>query len=71
MVPRSLQQALLAQYVPGQERRKDPTAAYLLAAERCITAVAVKEGLIGTGEAADRVRAMSERLGLSQASLPF
>lgn len=55
MVPRRLQDALWAAYEPGQERRKDPSAEYLVAAERCICAVAMKEGLITQEEADARI----------------
>lgn len=44
MVPRAMQSALWAVYVPGQEARKDPTREYLAAARRCIDAVATAEG---------------------------
>lgn len=43
MVPKQLQAALWAAYVPGQERRKNPTAAYLHAAAACVRAVAEME----------------------------
>lgn len=43
-VPRVLQGAVWAAYVPGQESRKDPTGEYLEAARAAIEAVAVKEG---------------------------
>jgi hypothetical protein len=43
-VPRRLQAALWAAYVPGQERRMIPTVAYLHAAADCVRAVAAKEG---------------------------
>ena len=45
MVPKPLRDALWAAYRPGQERRMDPTPEYLLAAARCVHAVATKEGL--------------------------
>lgn len=44
MVPRKLQRALWAAYVPGQERRMDPTADYLNAAANCVRSVAEQEG---------------------------
>lgn len=44
MVPKSLQNDLWAAYVPGQERRKDPTSRYLQAAASCVRAVAESEG---------------------------
>lgn len=43
MVPKVLRDALWAAYVPGQERRKDPTLAYLDAAMACVNAVAESE----------------------------
>lgn len=47
MVPKPLRDAVWDNYVPGQERRKDPTAAYLSAAQAAIDAVARKEGRRG------------------------
>lgn len=44
MVPKSLQDAVWATYVAGQEVRKDPTREYLVAARNAINAVAEKEG---------------------------
>lgn len=44
-VPRDLQQAVWAAYEPGQERRKDPSEAYLEAARAAVNAVAEQEGL--------------------------
>ena len=44
MVPKAQQRALWAAYVPGQERRMDPTADYLYAAAACVRAVAEAEG---------------------------
>lgn len=43
MVPKPLRDAVWAAYVPGQERRKDPTNEYLEAAQTAIAAVADKE----------------------------
>lgn len=43
MVPKKLRDALWAAYVPGQERRKDPTLEYLDAALACMNAVAERE----------------------------
>lgn len=43
-VPRALQAAVLATYRPGQEICKDPTEAYLKAAQAAINAVAAREG---------------------------
>lgn len=43
MVPRALQRDVWARYVPGQERRKDPSREYLNAAQAAIAAVAAKE----------------------------
>lgn len=51
MVPRALQDAVWAEYVPGQERRKDPTESYLDAAHEAIRAVAAKEGRVLPDEA--------------------
>lgn len=45
MVPKALRDGLWDAYRPGQERRMDPSPEYLLAAARCVHAVAVKEGL--------------------------
>ena len=44
MVPKVLRDGLWSLYRPGQERRMDPSPEYLLAAARCVHAVAVKEG---------------------------
>ena len=44
MVPAALKRRLYAAYVPGQERRMDPSPAYLRAAMECVIAVAKKEG---------------------------
>lgn len=44
MVPSWLQKALWKVYVPGQERRKDPTLAYLVVQTRCRLAIAEGEG---------------------------
>lgn len=44
MVPKRLRDGLWDAYRPGQERRMDPSPEYLLAAARCVHAVAVKEG---------------------------
>jgi hypothetical protein len=43
MVPKPLQDAIWANYVPGQERRKNPTMAYLEAAMEARNAVAEAE----------------------------
>ena len=40
MVPRDQQKAIWREYVPGQERRKDPTGAYLEAAAEARRTVA-------------------------------
>lgn len=45
MVPKALRDGLWDAYRPGQERRMDPSPEYLLAAARCVHAVATKEGL--------------------------
>lgn len=47
MVPKALRDALWAAYVPGQERRKDPTSEYRRASALCVNAVAEKEGRQG------------------------
>lgn len=44
MVPPALRQAVWDTYSPGQEIRRDPTEAYLAAADAAIEAVAIKEG---------------------------
>lgn len=61
MVPSHLRTALWKEYQPGQERRKNPTGAYCVAAERCICAVAVKEGRIDQAEADRRIAHWVER----------
>jgi len=43
MVPKPLQDAIWAEYVPGQERRMDPTPAYLDATTAARNAVASAE----------------------------
>lgn len=43
MVPRELQTAIWAAYVPGQERRKDPSLEYLEIAMEAVRAVAELE----------------------------
>ena len=45
MVPQSTQRALWAAYRKGQERDKQPSAAYLRAAAACISVVASAEGI--------------------------
>lgn len=40
IVPKAMQDAIWAAYVPGQERRKDPTSEYLDAARAAIDFVA-------------------------------
>jgi hypothetical protein len=45
MVPKALRDGLWDAYRPGQERRMDPSPDYLLAAARCVYAVAVKDNL--------------------------
>jgi hypothetical protein len=49
MLPKALRDAVWEYYVPGQERRKDPSQEYLNVTERCINFVAVKEGLRHVG----------------------
>lgn len=56
MVPIALRRRVWAEYVPGQELRKDPSAAYLKAAQAAIDAVYLRE-------TAGR-RAMGEQMGL-------
>jgi hypothetical protein len=43
-VPAKDKRAVWATYEPGQERRKDPSAAYLRAAIEAVIAVAIKDG---------------------------
>lgn len=45
MVPRDLQKRVWAEYVPGQETRKDPTPAYMEVQRAAVAAVAAKEGV--------------------------
>lgn len=71
MVPRRLQRELWAAYEPGQEDRKDPTPEYLVIQERCVTAVAVKEGLITSEVAEERVLRRSEEAGFISQMLPL
>jgi len=47
LVPIALQRAVWNEYVPGQERTKTPTPAYLEAAKAAIEAIAKKEGRRG------------------------
>ena len=44
LVPRDLQRAVWAAYVPGQEIRKDPTDEYLEVHRAAVEAVARREG---------------------------
>lgn len=44
MLPKPLRDAVWAEYIPGQEIRKDPTEAYLNVTRRAINFIAVKEG---------------------------
>lgn len=46
MVPRELQRDVWREYRPGQERSKDPSRAYLMAATAAVNAVAEREGKI-------------------------
>lgn len=69
-VPKDLQRALWAAYVPGQEDRKDPSAKYLVAAERCICAVAVKDARLTQLEADTRVIEMQRSAGLISEIFP-
>lgn len=68
MVPKKLRDALWDAYVPGQEIRKDPSPEYLIAANRCICAVAVKEGRM-TQEQADAKIAAKEHSAKYEATL--
>ena len=43
MLPKSMRDAVWAVYVPGQEKRKDPTSAYLQAATAAVAWLARKE----------------------------
>lgn len=45
MVPRAVQQAIWAEYVPGQEITKTPSNEYLNVVTRAIALVAAKEGI--------------------------
>lgn len=71
MVPRGLQRELWAAYVPGQERRKDPTPEYLVVQERCVCAVAVKELWITPEEADGRIQRRMEESGFIARILPL
>lgn len=55
MTSKSLQDGIWATYQPGQERRKNPSPEYLLAQERAICYVALKEGHITQAEADERI----------------
>jgi hypothetical protein len=44
MVPKPLQQRIWANYVPGQETKKNPTRGYLAVANEAIRLVAEREG---------------------------
>jgi len=57
MVPATLRRRVWAAYVPGQEVRKDPTAAYLSVMQEAIDAVAEKERA-----AADAIRIGGTRI---------
>lgn len=61
MVPRNLQQAIWDAYVPGQEVRKDPTAAYCAAAEDAKLAVFRKETGIAASDSLEAHRILRER----------
>lgn len=63
MVPAKLQRELWAVYVDGQEDRKDPTPEYLVASERCILAVAVKEGKLTADQANQRIARLIASVG--------
>jgi len=44
MVPRAIQRRVWAEYVPGQEIRKDPTDEYMIVQREAVEAVAKSEG---------------------------
>lgn len=46
MIPKAMQDELWAAYVPGQERRMDPTAAYLDVAMKLVEYVALREAAL-------------------------
>lgn len=71
MVPRRLQVKLWRVYVPGQEQRKDPTPEYLVVAEECVVAVAVKEGHLTPEEASSRVEDRKQTSGFIAEMLPL
>lgn len=50
MVPADLRKAVWREYRPGQEVDKEPTAAYLEAAQKAITAVQAREERQGNTE---------------------
>lgn len=66
MVPADLQRKLYAAYRRGQERRMDPSPAYLRAAMECVIAVAKAEGYpeadILASPEVDGYRVWAERL---------
>lgn len=45
MLHKNFRDAIWANYVPGQERRKDPTPKYIDVARQCIEYVAKREGI--------------------------
>ena len=59
MVPPALQRRVWAEYVPGQEVRKDPTSAYLEVAQAAIDVVFARES-----SEALRSAAAAQQLGL-------
>lgn len=44
-LPRHHQQAIYANYVPGQEKRKDPSPQYMLAQKEAILAMGIIDGV--------------------------
>ena len=48
MIPKAMQQELWDVYVPGQEKRKDPTREYIAVAMRLVRYVAEREREAGS-----------------------
>lgn len=62
-VPAWLRARVWATYVSGQEIRKDPSPAYVVASEAAIAAVAVVEGRLTREAAQDRIDGLARRVG--------
>lgn len=62
MVPKPLQAEVWRCYRPGQERTKDPSSEYLLAAHKAVVAVAVREGKLTQEQADERLSKLEARL---------